>query len=121
MDTKNRPIPGTIQSQDREFLYVEVRSGESFGDLIDRVFDSTPNIPSPISGGVIEEKVRITTKDRLTLLGISYRGDKEGWRKKIQGFCTQEGRKYGVPQVDRLSLSEGQEIPIADCLVEFER
>jgi hypothetical protein len=121
MDTNKRPIPGTLQSQDRDFLYVEVRSGESFGDLIERVFDCTPAIPSPVSGGVVEEKVRVTTKDKLTLLGISYRGDKDGWKKKIQGFCTQEGRKYGIPQVDRLSFPGGEEIPFAECQVEFDR
>ena len=69
--TVNRPIPGTIVSHDREFLYVEIRCEEEFAPLIDKVFEGAPSIPSPQNGGVIEERIQVTLKDDRTLLGIS--------------------------------------------------
>jgi hypothetical protein len=121
MNDVNRQIPGTIQVEGREFLYLEIYSGEKFSDLIDRVFASCPTVPQPQSGGVLGEKAWVTLSDDTVLFGVSYKGDLEGWRKKIQAFCKESGRRFAIPSSNGLMLADGSIVPFSHCKVVLER
>jgi hypothetical protein len=116
-----RHIPGTMQVEGREFLFVEVRSNEVFTELVDKIFASCPTVSPPRSGGILEEKAWITLQDNTLLLGVSYKGDLQGWRKKIQGFCKESGRMFGIPSSDKLLLADGTSVALSDCKVVLER
>jgi hypothetical protein len=117
----NRQIPGTIQVEGREFLYLEISSGNEFSELMDRIFISCPTVPQPRSGGVLGENVWITLGDNTVLFGISYKGDLEGWRKKILAFCKENGRRFAIPSSDGLMFADGSAVPFSDCKVVLER
>jgi hypothetical protein len=117
----SRTIPGAIDVEGREFLYVEVLAGESFPQLLDDMLSSCPDVPLPEAGGAIEEKARIILRDGTPLLAISYKGDLPGWRTKLISYCEAKGRMWGVPADRRLSLSDGTALPLADCVVIFDQ
>jgi hypothetical protein len=74
----------------------------------------------PQSGGVLEEKVQVALPDETPLLAISFKGDLQGWRNKIVCYCKEEGRKWAVLRNQAFVISDGSEVPIADCEVWFE-
>lgn len=114
-------IPGTIQVPGREFLYIETRSGQEFNQLMDLIFASCPTIPSPESGGVLGEKAWMTLPDDAVLFGISYKGDLDGWRRKVQGFCKESGRQFATPSDTGLLFPDGTTVPFSGCKVVLER
>src|SRR5437867_2797980 len=116
-----RQIPGSVQVEGREFLYVEIRSGEQFNELMDKIFACCPAATSPRSGGILGEKASITLRNDTVLLGISYKGDLEGWRTKIQGFCKESGRLFAIPSGGKLVLVDGTTVAFSDCKVVLER
>lgn len=115
-----RNLPGTENSEGREFIYVQLPMGRDFSSFMDEVFDSCPTLHIPQSGGALEEKARITLPDQTSFLAISYQGDLLGWRDKIQGYCGEKGLKWAVIEAQNLTLSDGAEVPLSDCHVEFE-
>jgi hypothetical protein len=115
-----RILPGIEDGDGREFLYIEEPKGRDFSTLMDDVFDSCPTAPMPQSGGALEEKARITLPGKTSFLAISYQGDLLGWRNKILGYCGEKGLKWAAVREQFLTLSDGAEIPLADCQVEFE-
>lgn len=74
----------------------------------------------PQSGGVLEEKARLVLPDKTSLLAVSFKGDLLGWRNKILGYCAEKGLKWAVIKEQFLAPSDGPEIPLTDCQVEFE-
>lgn len=115
-----RTIPGMIEVQGREFFYAEVSAGEGFHKFVDPALESSPDVPLPKSGGVIEEKIRIRLNEDTTLLGISYKGDLEGWRGKFVAYCKTKHRKWSIVSRQKLVLSDGTALPLAGCKVTFE-
>ena len=116
-----RSLPGTIEDNGREFVYVECQIGQDFSRLMDEVLSTCPNAPLPQSGGAIEEKARIILSDKTSFLAISYRGDLQGWKTKIVCYCHEKGRKWGILENDVLVTSDGRKVPLAECEVQFER
>jgi hypothetical protein len=116
----SRSVPGSIDVEGREFMYVEVSGKEIFSQLLSEVLSSCPGIPLPASGGTIEEKARITLQDNTSLLAISYKGDLSGWRKKIIAFCEDKRKKWGIPRHSSLALSDGTDLPLHENNVAFE-
>lgn len=117
----NHVIPGTIEVEGREFLYVETLSGEEFNHILDEALTSSPNVPIPKAGGVIEEKVRIVLDDGTSLLGVSYKGDLAGWKAKLLAYCNAKHRRHGIASHRKLSLSDGTELALDECDVIFDR
>lgn len=115
-----RNIPGTIEVEGREFLYVETLQGEGFEEIIDAAL-STSDVPLPKAGGVIEERVRILLEDGTSLLGISYKGDLAGWRAKLLAYCKAKDRRWGIASSQKLALSDGTERILGECEVVFDR
>ena len=115
-----RAVPGIETVVGREFVYLEIRAGEQFPGLLSQVLESCPDVPSPSNGGAIEEKARIVLKDSTSLLALSYKGDLEGWRKKLDSFCRLNDRRSGVIRNESLLLSDGTEIPLNSCRIILE-
>ena len=115
-----RPLPGTQEVKGREFMYVESKVSETFHELADCISAVCPSAAIPRSGGAMEEKVRVKLKNGISLMGISYKGDIEGWRPRFVGFCDASGRKYGFIKEGRLSVSDGSSFLIEDMEITFE-
>jgi len=115
-----RPIPGVQQVQGREFMYIESAANETFHQLANSVSAVCPLIAIPRSGGAGEEKVRITLNNGISFMGISYKGDIEGWRSRFVELCKASGRKYGFIKEGRLCLSDGSSPLIEELKISFE-
>jgi hypothetical protein len=115
-----RTVPGTQEVIGREFIYVQSDASETFHQLANSISSLRPSIAIPRSGGAGEEKVSIKLKDGTYLMGISYKGDIEGWRTRFVRFCETSGRKYGFIKGGRLSLSDGFCCSIEDLEIRFE-
>lgn len=116
-----RHIPGTQEIKGREFLYIESPAQETFHQLVNAVSTACSNISSPSSGGAIEEKVQLKLKNGTSLMGISYKGDVEGWRMRFIEFCTSNERCYGSIREGRLFLSDGSSLPLEELTVSFQK
>ncbi len=68
----------------------------------------------------MEQRTRIKLKDGVSLIGISYKGDIEGWRTGFVGFCLAAGRKYGSIRHGRLFLSDGTSLLLEELEFTFE-
>jgi hypothetical protein len=116
----SRPLPGTVDVEGREFIYIQVPTGGTFSRLVPDILASCPAAPLPRAGGVLEEKARLVLPDKTSLLAISFKGDLTGWRNKIVGYCNERGRKWAVVRDQVLAVSDGTEVPVSACEVEFE-
>lgn len=114
------PTPGTQEVKGREFMYIESTANETFHQLANSVSTTCPELAMPKSGGAIEERVRINLKDGTSFMGISYKGDIEGWRKRFVGICAASARKYGSIRGGRLVLSDGSSPLLEELEVRFE-
>lgn len=116
----DRTIPGMIEVEGREFLYVQTLTGEGFSDVIDEALADSAVLPLPESGGAVEEKCRIILDDCTTLLALSYKGDLNGWRNKIVAYCNSTNRLWGVASRRKVELSDGRVLALDECKVEFD-
>lgn len=115
-----RAIPGTIATKDRDFIYIEASSDEVFHHIVSEALSVNDEISMPASGGALEEKVRLTLDDGTSLMGISYKGDLEGWRAKLVAFCKSSGRVHGNVCDAEIVLSSGVTLPLDDIKVDFD-
>jgi hypothetical protein len=113
-----RHVPGLVAVEGREFLYIEALRGENVSKILDDMLRSSPNVPLPRAGGVIEEKAHISLGGDTSLIAISYKGDLPGWKKKIVAYCAEKGRKWGTPSNGKLALSDGREIDFSQAVLE---
>ena len=102
-------------------MYIEGRENETFHQLANSISALCPSIVVPRSGGAIEEKVRVKLKNGDSLIGISYKGDVEGWRARFVGYCEASKRKYGLVKQGRLFLSNGFSSSIEELEITFEQ
>ena len=117
----SRAIPGMVEVEGREFFYIEILPGEGFDEILDEALAGSPDLPSPKSGGVIEEKARMSIDGNTSLLGVSYKGDLVGWRSKLVAYCNARRRKWGIVSRQKLALSDGREFVLGNCDVVFDR
>jgi len=110
-------IPGREPRPGRKYLYLQNVSATSFRDLFPTIALSSEG-PPPKAGGAVNEEVGLTIPSGETLWAISFKGDLEGWRRKIIE-CAQ-GRKllWGEISEEHLRLSDGRYVPLASCRVE---
>ena len=100
-------IPGSLDVEGREFLYVQTTHGEGFRKIIDDALALSLDIPLPADGGVIDENVHVLVDDCISLLGLSYRGDLDGWRERLIACCKATRRLWGSMSGHTLVLSDG--------------
>jgi hypothetical protein len=115
------PIPGTEDVEGREFMYIEELIGQDFSQLMDDIFVSSSLEPMPKSGGILEEKVHITPPGDNPFMGVSFKGDLAGWRHGIVCYCKERGRKWATLRDHVLLVSDGSQILLTECKVEFEK
>lgn len=78
----SRPVEG------REYRWLELPTGKPQR----KVFTAVTNAGTRATdGGVIDSDQRILTPDGRTFLGISYKGDIDGWRLDIEEGATLNG------------------------------
>ncbi|MCY2930867.1 MAG: hypothetical protein NTV86_15530 [Planctomycetota bacterium] len=111
----NRPLPGTIAIEGREFLYVEYQDAAQFR----KCFFHIPCDPLPREGGIINEEVTVTLAQEIQLHGVSYKGDIEGWRRCLLGWCRKSGLIWGKVVGDSIALSNGETKWLRDCKIEI--
>ncbi len=99
---------------------METAEGEGFRQILNDALNSCEDLPMPQSGGVIEEKARITLADGSSLLAISYKGDVSGWRRKLAAYCESRGRKWGIASKHVMTLSDGLEIDLRNMSIFFD-
>ena len=113
-----RNIPGTIYVEGRKFIYIECESLAAFDDVFFNI-GIFGDSPPPTGGGMINENIVITTPYGKKFCGVSYKGDLEGWERKINE-CIQEldiecaviEDQYFVPRKNKKTL-------LSECEIEY--
>lgn len=111
-----RPIPGTQPVHGREYLYIEYESGDAFSVCFPTIA-GWGDVPLPKSGGAINEAAEISIPEGSSFFGVSYKGDLDGWRRKLVRFAEDQGLRWGRIDSERLVLSSGEELPLGVCEV----
>lgn len=115
---KERPIPGSVPSEDREWWYVEVEGSSDFKGLFRALVRAVqPAIPA--SGGAMDEGCELTLPDGRKFHALSYRGDLAGWRKQIAEGAEKVGVKAVLVVDGDLVFSGAERIPVANCTARF--
>jgi hypothetical protein len=114
-----RSLPGTVDVEGREFIYVESLNAHDLACLADEMFSACATAPLPHSGGIIEGKAQIMLPDKTSFLAFSYKGDLQGWKTKVVSYCKANGRKWGFVRNGLFVTSAGKEVFLADCEVQF--
>lgn len=112
--TSLRDVPGFLKYPDSDCRYVEGNSIGSFGAYFRqmRVFDSQ-NIPR--DGGMVNACIEIRLPTGKSLFAISYQGDLDGWRNKIEGYAQKNGLRYGRIEGEQLVVSDGGAVELTSC------
>ncbi len=113
-----RVIPGSVSVPGREFRYLRCASQLKFTKLFDELGDYRSD-PAPRSGGLISENAVLGTPTGEQYFGVSYKGDVDGWRAHVAGFCVAAGIDCAVVVDGRLQLPEGESVALSDCDAEF--
>jgi hypothetical protein len=109
-------IPGVEPDSDREYLYLQSPAGTDFQRFFKRMWKIGQQ-PLPKSGGVMNEECTIMTPSGFEFHGISFRGDKAGWRAKALD-CMHELSLLHAHVVERaLVLSNGASHELSACVV----
>lgn len=115
-----RTVPGLIEVGGKEFFYVEIAPKETFLSLMNLVWEMTPTVQFPIGGGIIEQRARLIIEGQAPLFAVSYRGDIEGWRRKLVAFCESAHRLGGPVKNRKVVLNNGSQIDLRTARVVFE-
>lgn len=94
----SRPVPG------REYRWLELPANKPERQVFNAVMNAGTHATA---GGVIDSDQRILTPDGRTFLGISYKGDIEGWRLDIEEGATGQGLLVAAVQGTRLICTNG--------------
>lgn len=104
----------------REFLYIESRPGEDFHRLVDNAMSSCEDVPLPHSGGAIEHNVHLVLQEGVSMIAVSFKGDVEGWRRKLTSYCDSDNRIWGIAANAMMRLSNGKQVNLHESNFTFE-
>ncbi|GGF31549.1 hypothetical protein GCM10011611_42120 [Aliidongia dinghuensis] len=115
---KNRVIPGTVDVKGIEYVYF---SDNGKGSFRKQFLTLGQNMSRPVQehGGIISQACRITIPDGTLFHGLSYRGDMEDWRLQMRESTEALGLLLARIEGDRLVISDGRSVPLAECKVDF--
>jgi hypothetical protein len=119
MTEPGRVIPGSVRIDGRQFLYVESLRNESFSDFLNDEERYCADLALPLNGGVIDEKAWLHLRDKRRFIAMSYKGDLDGWRKRLVLCCSKTARAWAVPTDAGFLLSDGSTVPFDACVIEF--
>ena len=115
---KERIIPGSIKSNDREYIYLLDPKDEEFEALFKKVVRHvTP--PLMKGGGVGIEGCEITLPNGDVFQAISYKGDIDGWRKQISEGAKAYSLKTAALEGEIIKIVSGEEYRLSECTVTF--
>ena len=113
----DRPMPGSMPIEGREFMYLEGQGAEAFAKVFPTLV-SAGGDPKPKHGGMLNEAAVIKLPTGKWLHGVSYKGDLKGWRRSLIAACQNLGSLWGEVVEGRVRLSNGQEYSLDECIVE---
>lgn len=108
------PFPGTTAVQGRQFLFVEDQGAESFRKFFPKI-TKFGNSPLPVGGGAINEEAMVRLPDGTEMYGVSFKGDLEGWRRKIIEAAEANELRWGEIKGGAIRLSNGDEYDLEVC------
>lgn len=113
-----RRVPGTYETEGREYRYVSCGGDEDLAALFKRV---VREIEPPLAthGGVINEGCKVTLPSGGCYFAVSYKGDIEGWRQQIEQGAFQLGLSIARPTEQSLVFKDGDEVLLSDCNFQF--
>jgi len=115
---KERTIPGTRKSGNREYLYLSSPKGKSFDALFRKVVRFvTP--PLMKGGGVGTEGCKIELPNGEIFQAISYKEDLDGWRKQITQGALANNVKIAQIEGEKIKLESGKAFLLNECHIEF--
>ena len=115
----DRVIPGSLRLKVANLYTLKVFDFESFSKL----FIKLPTYgkgPLPHSGGTINENAMLLLPNQKRFYGLSYRGDLEGWRRKVSKCCDELGLLSATIADNFIKLSNGEVYPLSECIVELD-
>lgn len=116
---KERTIPGTQSGEGDSVRYVSFDTN----DIPAKVFRNvTRKIDPPLmsGGGIVLEGCIITLPDTTSLYPLVFHGDIAGWQRQIEEGAHALGLLSAKILDDKIVLSDGREVSLADCHVEFD-
>ena len=116
---QERTIPGTQPGEADTVRYVSFGPNEKPAKVFRTV---TTKIDPPFlsDGGCVLEGCIITLPDKTSLYPLAFHGDVVGWQRQIEGGARALGLLFGKILDDRIVLSDGREISLANCDIEFD-
>jgi hypothetical protein len=109
-----RPTPGTEEVDGRGFAYLECETADAFKSLFPMIATFGAS-PLPASGGAINEDFALILPDGVQLFALSYKGDLEGWKRKVAECAEALGMKFGEVVGDCLQVKDNGEVSLSDC------
>lgn len=117
MNTPDRIIPGTVPSATRSYCYLQSPTAALFRKLFPLISRSGTT-PLPKAGGAVNEEVALVLPTGEVLWAVSYKGDLEGWRRKVIECAEERELLWGEIADDQLRISDGRTVPLDSCRVE---
>ena len=112
-----RPTPGTEEVDGRGYAYVECETAESFKLIFPKIATYGAS-PLPTSGGAVNEDFALVLPGGKRLFALSYKGDLEGWKRKITECAETLGVKYGEVKGGHIHLNGQHAVLLSDCETE---
>ena len=113
-----REIPGTQQVEGRKFMYIEYENKTSFSKFFYKI-PTFGNSPIPTSGGSINENFIIELPNNKKMFGISFKGDLNGWYRKVLECCQINKLEWGEIENQSIKLSNNNSYLLTECDFHF--
>src|SRR5262245_42998325 len=78
-----RAVPGADKSDDSEVRYLSFKGPTDLDELFHRVLN-VPGVPTPSHGGALARNCIIRIPNEESFFALSYSGDVDGWRRKVE-------------------------------------
>jgi hypothetical protein len=114
-----RPIPGTVAIEGREFMYVADPGREPFAELFKRLVRQV-DPPRMKKGGALIEGCAVEVPGGQRFQAVSYKGDLEGWRAQLSEGARALDLVTARVSGDSLTADDGRSYALANCTVRFD-
>ena len=112
-------LPGIEPVEGREFRYLEWQSTDGFRELFPKI-SAFGESALPSHGGILNEESTIILPTGERFFGLSFRGDLEGWDRKVFDCADANGVRVGRITERKLVISDGMEVALDRCEVQVD-